>query len=308
MRIIFMGSPAFAIPSLDFLRKQYEICSVITQPDRPAGRGRSIRESAVKKLALSHNLPIAQPSSLRDEKILEQLSILESDLIVVAAFGQILPASILDLPKYGAINVHASLLPRWRGAAPIQAAILEGDERTGVTIMKMDPGLDTGPILSQNSVPIHRSETGGNLEERLAELGAKLLVETIPDYVIGEIVPSPQDDSAATYAPMLSKKDGQLDPAQTADRLARQVRAFEPWPTSFFFWQDLRIVVRSALPHPLESGTIGDVLEIEGLPAITTSTGSLVLKRIQPAGKRVMGAADFLNGSPEFIGANITQP
>ncbi len=308
MRIIFMGSPEFATPSLDALRRQYEICAVVTQPDRPAGRGQSMRESAVKELALAHYLPIIQPHSLRDEAAFEELVRLNAGLIVVAAYGKILPPNILELPEHGSVNVHASLLPRWRGAAPIQAAILEGDKQTGVTIMKMDAGLDTGPIISQKSIPIHKSDTGGNLEHKLSQLGAELLIETLPGYLSGEITPAPQDDSSATYAPMLRKKDGQLDPAQDADRLARQVSAFEPWPTSFFFWEDLRIVVRSARPHPSEIGTVGDVVEIEALPAITTAFGSLVLERIQPAGKREMSAADFLNGSPHFVGANIRRP
>lgn len=308
MRIIFMGSPDFATPSLDVLRETYEICVVVTQPDRPAGRGQSMHESAVKKLALAHHLHIIQPDSLRSSETIEKLGSLQADLIVVAAYGQILPARLLELPTHGSINVHASLLPRWRGAAPIQAAILAGDEETGVTIMKMDAGLDTGPILKQTSIPITKATTGGALTARLADLGAKLLFETIPDYVSGVITPKPQQDSSATYAPMLKKKDGQLDPAQNADQLARQVRAFEPWPTSYFFWGELRIVVRSARPHPSQVGSTGEVVELEGLPAITTASGSLVLERIQPAGKREMNAADFLNGSPDFIGATICRP
>ncbi len=308
MRIIFMGSPKFANPSLDALRTNYDVCAVFTQPDRPAGRGQAMRQSAVKDLALAHNIPIIQPESMRDEDAQIEISRLEPDLIVVAAYGQILPAAILELPVHGSINVHASLLPRWRGAAPVRAAMLAGDPETGVTIMKMDPGLDTGPILTQRSIPIGSEETGGELERKLAVLGADLLLDTIPGYISGEIKPSPQDDSAATYAPMLRKKDGHLDPSLAADRLARQVSAFEPWPTTYFFWEDLRIVVRSARAHSAEQGIFGDVFEIEGLPAITAGSGSLILERIQPAGKREMSASDFLNGSPSFIGARISGP
>jgi methionyl-tRNA formyltransferase len=305
MRIIFMGSPTFATPSLKALHERYEICAVITQPDRPAGRGRSLRESAVKKLAASHSLPILQPENLKDNGIYRDLSDFKADLIVVASFGQILPERILNLPKYGSINVHASLLPRWRGAAPIQASIVEGDERTGVTIMKMDAGLDTGPIIDQRSTPISEDETGGELESRLAVLGSQLIRDTIPGYISGEIVPSPQDDSLATYAPMLKKKDGQIDPGFDAARLSRQVRAYEPWPTSFFFWNNLRIVVRSARSMNQNIANPGEVFIFEGAPAIATIDGSLVLETIQPAGKREMKAADFLNGSPDFIGSII---
>jgi methionyl-tRNA formyltransferase len=307
MRIIFMGSPDFAIPSLDALQKSdHDVCAVVTQPDRPAGRGRKLRQSAVKKLAKSYHLPIIQPDTLRDESLFAEFNELKADLIVVAAYGQILPQRLLELPRYGCINVHASLLPRWRGAAPVQAAILEGDDDTGITIMKMDAGLDTGPILQQRSTPIEESETGGELEKRLAVLGGELLFDTIPAYVSGDVKPIEQDDSLATYAPMLKKKDGQIYFRQTAGRLARQVRAFEPWPSSFFFWDNLRIVVRAAHPHPHDSGTIGEVGKIDGLPAISTGSGSLILERIQPAGKREMSSVDFLNGSPDFIGSLIT--
>lgn len=305
MRIIFMGSPEFATPSLEALRSEHEVCVVVTQPDRPAGRGRRLHESAVKKLAQSYHLLIIQPERIRDESFIGELDALDAELAVIAAYGQILPAKILELPRYGCLNVHASLLPRWRGAAPVQAAILEGDPKTGVTIMKMDAGLDTGPILQQRTIAIREAETGGELEQRLAVQGSQLLIETLPVYVSGELKPYPQDDALATYAPMLKKKNGRMDFRQDADRLARQVRAFEPWPTSFFFWEDLRIVVRAAHTHPLALDAIGEVRRIEGLPAISTASGSLMLERIQPAGKREMDASDFLNGSPDFIGSQL---
>jgi methionyl-tRNA formyltransferase len=300
-----MGSPTFATPSLKALLERHEICAVITQPDRPAGRGRSLRESAVKKLAASHLLPILQPESLRDEGIYHDLGVLKADLIIVAAYGQILPERILYLPRFGSLNVHASLLPRWRGASPIQTSIVEGDEQTGVTIMKMDAGLDTGPLLDQRSTPIGGQETGGELESRLAVIGSQLVTDTLPGYISGDIVPLPQDDTLATYAPMLRKKDGQIDSGFDAARLARQVRAYEPWPTSFFFWNDLRIVVRSARSVDKDLAEPGEVFNLEGAPAIATVSGSLVLEQIQPAGKRVMNAVDFLNGSPDFVGSSI---
>ena len=300
-----MGSPDFATPSLSALVEEYEISAVVTQPDRPAGRGQSLRESAVKKLASSLYLPTLQPRNLREPDLLSELQKLKPGLVVVAAYGRILPEPILALPKYGCINVHASLLPRWRGAAPVQAAILEGDETTGVTIMKMDAGLDTGPLLRQATVTIENDDTGGTLEKKLAELGARLLVETVPSFISGEIQPAPQDDALATYAPMLKKKDGQIDTALSAQRLARQVRAFEPWPTSYFFWNGLRIVIRSAGPHPQSGGQPGDVFMLDSRPAIATGEGALVLTRIQPAGKRAMDASDFINGAPDFIGTHI---
>ena len=300
-----MGSPGFATPSLSALVEEHEISAVVTQPDRPAGRGQSLRESAVKKLASTLYLPTLQPRNLREPDLLSELKNLEPELVVVAAYGRILPEPILALPKYGCINVHASLLPRWRGAAPVQAAILEGDEATGVTIMKMDPGLDTGPLLRQATVAIENDDTGGTLEKKLAEFGARLLVETIPGYISGDIQPAPQDDALATYAPMLRKKDGQIDTSLSAERLARQVRAFEPWPTSYFFWNGLRIVIRSAGAHPHSFGQPGDVSMLDSRPAIATSEGALALTRIQPAGKRTMDASDFINGAPDFIGTHI---
>jgi methionyl-tRNA formyltransferase len=306
MNIVFMGSPDFAVPSLQALIKHYAVCAVVTQPDRRAGRGQSMRESAVKKLAVAHHLSIIQPQSLRDEEVYNELDVLHPDLIIVAAFGQILPQTILDLPRFGCINVHASLLPRWRGAAPVQAAILEGDSQTGVSIMEMDAGLDTGPILKQRSIAIHDDETGGDLENRLAELGSKVLLEVIPGLMSGDIKPMPQHEPQATYAPMIKKKDGHIDPTLTAERLARQVRAFEPWPTSFFFWDDLRIVVREARPHPHSTGSVGTIELLEGIPAINTADGSLLLDKIQPAGKREMSSKDFINGAPDFIGSTIS--
>jgi methionyl-tRNA formyltransferase len=230
---------------------------------------------------------------------------LHPDLIVVAAYGEILPTQILELPTYGSLNVHASLLPRWRGAAPVQAAILAGDELSGVTIMKMDAGMDTGPILSQQSTMIGDDETGGELQSRLADLGAELLIDTIPDYISGRLEPVPQDDDLATYAPMLKKQNGRIDLSFSAEKLSRQVLAFEPWPKSFFFWGDLRIVIKAAHPQTTSSGTIGDIVKLNSSPAIITTTGALVLDRIQPAGKREMPGRDFLNGHPDFIGSNL---
>jgi methionyl-tRNA formyltransferase len=308
MRIIFMGSPGFAVPSLDAVLREHQIVSVVTQPDRPAGRGRTPTPSAVKKRSLALGVEVLQPTSLKDQKVQAQLARLDPDLIIVAAFGQILPQVVLDTPRLGSINVHASLLPRWRGAAPIQAAILAGDRETGVTIMQMEAGLDTGPILAKEAVTIRSTETGGELSDRLAELGAELLKTTLTSFLRDEIKPVAQDERGATYAPMIKKADGLLDFSQPAAYLSRQVRAFEPWPSSFFFWNDTRIVVRSAYtvePTKLNPGRAGVV---DGLPAIGCSVGALVLDVLQPAGKRAMQGDEFLRGAKGFVGGKFITP
>src|SRR5215212_8244917 len=232
-KLVFMGSPNFALPSLQALNQQYEVVGVVTQPDRASGRGRALKAPPVKLLAQELGFPVIQPEKLRQPEAMEQLRAWNPDLIVVAAFGQILRKDVLDLPPFGCINVHASLLPRWRGAAPINAAILHGDEETGITIMKMDVGLDTGPILSQRSTPLTREDTAGSVIEKLSRLGADLLIVTLPDYLTGKIEPVPQPEEGMTYAPMLKKEEGQLDFTRPAEELERSVRAFNPWPGAF---------------------------------------------------------------------------
>jgi methionyl-tRNA formyltransferase len=217
------------------------------------------------------------------------------DLIVVAAFGQILRPEVLDLPRHGCINVHASLLPRWRGAAPIQAAILAGDAETGITIMKMDPGVDTGPLLSRRSLPIAPDDTAGTLFEKLAPLGAGLLLETLPAYLSGDLLPQPQEEDQASYAPMLKKEDGLLDFTHPAGDLARRVRAFHPWPGASMAWRGGRLKIQRARP---ESGKAapGETLTFRGWPAVGTADGLLVLEQVQPAGKKPMSGKAFLAG------------
>jgi methionyl-tRNA formyltransferase len=294
-----MGSPDFALPTLRALVEHYLVVGVVTQPDRPAGRGRILSPPPVKALADSLRLPVIQPHRLSEPQAMEQLREWEPDLIVVAAFGQILKPDVLELPHFGCINVHASLLPRWRGAAPIQAAILHGDNQSGVTIMRMDRGLDTGPILSQRAITITLQDTAESLGNRLAQLGAKLLIETLPAYIDGKIEPKPQDDSLATYAPMLEKESGRLDFHQPAEILARKVRAFNPWPGAFTVWQGnyLKVHQAHARAAPSISREPGTTVIIEGFPAITTSDGLLVLDEVQPAGKKSMPGNVFLNGA-----------
>lgn len=305
MRVVFMGSPKFALPSLETLAGSYTVVGVVTQPDRPAGRGQAPRPSSVKSWSLERGFSIAQPHRLKDPEAIQQLLVWKPSLIVVAAFGQILPPVVLDLPQWGCLNVHASLLPRWRGAAPIQAAILNGDTETGVTIMKMDPGLDTGPILSQQSINIHPDETGGDLTVRLAVLGAELLSETIPRYIQGTLQPTPQNDTQATYAPMLKKSDGRLDFSLSAKQLALQVRAYEPWPGSFLMWGQRRLVIHQAHAIDGEGVRPGNVIQVDGFPSIATGSGLLMLDIVQLAGRKEMPGDAFVCGAKDFIGAQL---
>jgi methionyl-tRNA formyltransferase len=300
-----MGSPDFAVPSLEALAAQVPVAGVVTQPDRPAGRGGTVRLPAVKQAALRLGIPVIQPERLRQPEVMDQLRLWSPDVIVVVAFGQILRPEVLDLPRFGCINVHGSLLPRGRGAAPIQAAILAGDAGTGITIMKMDPGVDTGPILSQRVLPIAPDDTGGSLFEKMSALGAELLIETLPRYLTGELVPTPQPADGATYAPMLKKEDGLLDFTQPAAALERRVRAMNPWPGAYFEWQGNRLKVQKAhtdfvftyMIQPAGKRTVHT-----GLPAIYGCDNTmLVLDEVQPAGKKSMPGKAFLSGARDWV-------
>jgi methionyl-tRNA formyltransferase len=309
-RVVFMGSPQFAIPTLRALMQGYQVVGVVTQPDRPSGRGRQLQPPPVKVLAQAHGLPVLQPASLRSPEAVAALQALHPDVIVVAAFGQILRPAVLDLPPFGCLNVHASLLPRWRGAAPISAAILAGDETAGITIMRMDPGLDTGPILRQDSLPIAPDDTSESLGEKLARLGADLLLDTLPDWLAGRIEPQPQDDALATFAPQLEKEQGHIDWSEPADAIARRVRAFHPWPGTFTTWQGapLRILRASAESSsvPSEGRTPpGTVVATPEGPTVATGRGWLRLIEVQPAGKRPMPADAFVRGARGFPGSRL---
>lgn len=293
---VFMGSPEFALPILRKLATEYPLVGVVTQPDQPAGRGRVLTPPPVKILADELGLPVIQPRRLSEPNALQQITSWAPQLIVVAAFGQILRPAVLDLPQFGCINVHASLLPRWRGASPIQAAILHGDEATGITIMRMDPGIDTGPILSQKSIPISPTDTDASLSARLADLGANLLIETLPAYLSGEKVAQSQDDDFATYAPIIKKEQGLLDFSTPAISLERQVRAFDPWPGTYFYWKDQLIKVHRAHVHDGLLSLPGKHLIHRGLPAISTSNSILVLDELQLAGRKVQTGKAFLLG------------
>jgi methionyl-tRNA formyltransferase len=291
-----MGSPDFSLPSLRALARGYEVVGVVTQPDRASGRGREVRMPPVKALALELGLPVVQPEKLRASEAMEQLRAWAPDLIAVAAFGQILRKDVLELPRHGCINVHASLLPRWRGAAPINAAILAGDEVTGVTIMQMDVGLDTGPMLAQRSIRLRRDDTAGSVTQALSMLGAELLIDTLPRWLAGEIQPEPQDDARATYAPMLKKEDGRLDFNYDVNELERRVRAFNPWPGAYLEWDGVMLKVHRA--H-VEQGNaeVGERLILQNQPAVGAAGGILVLDELQPPGKKSMSGRSFLSGA-----------
>ncbi len=307
LRVVFMGTPEFAVPTLKKLIATQHVVGVVTRPDKPKGRSKHPVPSPVKEVALAHGLPLLQPRTLRSEEVQAALRAWEPEVIVVAAFGLILPNAVLEMPPHGCVNVHASLLPRWRGAAPVAAAILAGDQETGVTIMLMDEGVDTGPILAQKREPILPEDTTATLSERLAQLGADLLAETLPLWARGEIVPQPQDERQATYAPMLRKEDGWIDWREPAVLIERRVRAYQPWPTAMTRWQGKVLKILRARPHPTThlAKLPGTVVAWEQGAAVVTGEGVLELLEVQLAGKRPLEVVAFLRGARGFIGSRL---
>jgi methionyl-tRNA formyltransferase len=302
-----MGSPRFSVPTLDALVDVYQVVGVVTQPDRPAGRGSRLRPPAVKIAAEAHALPVFQPESLDTPEALAQLEAWEPDVIVVVAFGQLLPPPILDLPPHGCLNVHASLLPRWRGPAPVTAALMAGDGVTGVTVMRMDEGLDTGPIIAQREEPIRPQDTAKTLTRRLAQMGADLLVDTLPAYLAGELEPRPQAEEEATYSRLLTKEDGRLDWSRPAVELDRQIRAVTPWPGAFTTCQGRRLKILRAEPLPdwQAEGPPGTVVCLDDGAAVITGEGALKLLEVQLAGRKALPIEPFLCGQRDFIGADL---
>lgn len=306
-RVVFMGTPEFAVPSLQALLATQQVVGVVTQPDKPAGRGNQLRPSPVKLVAQDAGVPVYQPKSLRKEETAEPLNAWEPDVIVVAAFGQILRPHVLYLPPSGSINVHASLLPRWRGASPIQHAILAGDTETGITLMQMDEGLDTGPIYVREAIPIEPRETAATLHDRLALLGAELLRRYLDDILAGNIPQIVQSNEGSTYAPMVRKEAGLIDWQQSTIVIDRLIRAMRPWPGAYTDWngESFKILHAEPLQADLPIGEPGRVFAWENRAGVMTSDGALVLESVQLAGKRAMSAAEFRRGRPDFIGAQL---
>ena len=304
-RVLFMGTPDFAVPSLATLAdSSHDLVGVITQPDRPAGRGRRLVSSPVKRFAVERSLTVLQPPTLRSEESVAAIAALDPDVVVVAAYGLILPQAVLDIPTQGSLNVHGSLLPRYRGAAPITAAILAGEETTGVTIMLMDAGMDTGPMLSQSACPIGADDTAGDLTARLAISGASLLMATLPRWLAGEIEPQPQDSALATYAPMVRKQDGDIDWTRSARWIARQVRAYQPWPGATTRWdgRSLKILKAQSVHIPMGDEDPGRVVSWRDGVAVVTGEGLLRLSQVQLAGKRALPMREFRHGHLQFLG------
>lgn len=300
-----MGTPEFAVPCLQTLIETRTVVGVVTQPDRPAGRGNKLRPSPVKVAAEAAGLPVYQPPSLRKEPSAQPLSAWRPDLIVVAAFGQILRPHVLNLPPKGCLNVHASLLPRWRGASPIQHAILAGDATTGVTLMQMDEGLDTGGMYVQEALDIDPRETAATLHDRLAALGAGMLRRHLDPILAGHLRPVAQDDVAATYAPMIRKEAGEIDWRQGAMEIDRQVRAMTPWPGAYTWWANdiLKILGARLMMGPRPTGEPGlVVLGAEGV-VVLAGEGGLVLEAVQLPGRRPAAVEAFMRGHPEFVGS-----
>lgn len=300
LKIVFMGSPEFAAPSLRKLSMEFEVVGVVTQPDRPKGRGRKLASPPVKLLSDTLGLEVIQPITLKNEEAIEKIRRWQPDVIVVAAFGQILRQNILELPDLGCVNVHPSLLPRWRGASPVQAALLNGDLITGVTIMKLISKLDAGPMFDQVKTEIMPDDTAGALESRLAEMGSDLLIDVMKKYSKGCITLQPQDEDQATYAPMIKKEDGKLDFNQPAEYLERMVRAFNPSPGAHLMWQDNFLKIHRACVNNKACDNPGCRKVIDGYPALGTTNGWLILDQVQPAGKKIMQGDMFLRGAQHW--------
>ena len=309
LKVVFMGTPAFAVPVLaSVLDNGQNVLSVYTRSDRPAGRGKRVVQPAVKKYALERGLPVIQPSSLkRDQQAQRELAALGPDIIVVAAYGLILPGDIINLPRLGCLNVHPSLLPRYRGPSPVASAILEGDAVTGVTIMQLDEGMDSGPILSQRETPIGPDETTVDLTMRLFKMGAALLLEVLPPWERGEIRATPQDQSEATVTKRLTKGDGEVDWGRSAAYIARHVRANHPWPGSFTHWRGrlLRIIEASVseTESPASPGSV--VRLLKGRVGICSGEGVLEVRQVQLEGRRAVDVGDFLVGHRDFLGSEV---
>lgn len=307
MRVVFLGTGDIGVPSLRALAARHDVAAVFTQPDRPAGRDLKLRASPVKAAALALGLPVFQPEKIRRPEAVAELAGFGAEVIVVVAYGQILPRSILEMPRLGCLNVHASLLPRHRGASPIHSAILAGDTESGVTIMQMDEGLDTGPMLRAVRTPIGSEETAGSLHDRLGELAPGALLEVLDALAAGTLRPEKQDDTLATHAPKLTKQDGCIDWTEPAAEIDRRVRGLTPWPGAFTFLPDGRMLkIHRASPLSQPGGAPGEVLTASGEGICVAATaGAMLLREVQAAGGRRQSAADFLRGNPVQPGTRL---
>ncbi|MEM7081426.1 MAG: methionyl-tRNA formyltransferase [Pseudomonadota bacterium] len=305
LNVLFAGTPDFAVPSLRALdqwcsAEGHRLAGVWTQPDRPAGRGRSLRQSPVKDYAISRDLRVFQPKSLKHDESIADLAMAQPDLMVVVAYGLLLPQMVLDIPTYGCLNVHASLLPRWRGAAPIQRAVAAGDSHSGVGIMQMEAGLDTGPVWREARVPLAPNETGGTLHDRLAILGAETLIDALPTVLAQSVAPTVQAVDGVTYAHKLTKAEARIDWRQRADEIERQIRAFNPWPVSHTVLGDKSVRIFAAdirAAKSTDEAQPGTIISLDEGLHVATGHGVLRVTELQPAGKRVMSAADYLRAT-----------
>jgi len=299
---LFMGSPHYAVTILETLvDNHHNIIGVVTQPDKRVGRGRKFQSPPVKVFADQLDIPVVQPGNLKRKSFNAQLEEMRPGLIIVAAYGKILPGYILNFPKWGCINVHGSLLPRWRGASPVQAAILHGDTESGVTIMKMDEGIDTGDVLSQKSISLDEDETSQTLMKKIAEIGAELLVNTISNYISGELTPIKQPDKGATYAGLIQKKDGLINFKRSAQMIERKVRALQPWPIAYFDWNGKNVKLFSAKILNTKQLAAGQRGKINKYPCIGTKTHDLLLLDLKVPGKRRLDGKVFLNGARDWV-------
>jgi methionyl-tRNA formyltransferase len=306
VRIVFMGTPQFAVTILEsLLQSAYEVLAVYTQPDKPAGRGRPVVLPPVKRLALERQIQVIQPKTFKSREVVEQLASFQPELIIVAAFRAILPPEVLSLPQFDCLNVHPSLLPRHRGPSPVANTILCGDEITGVTIMLMEAGLDTGPILAQEEVGISFMDTTDSLSAKLADAGARLLLETLPKWLGGKLRPQAQDESQATHSKLITSKDAEIDWHLSALELWRRVRAYNPWPSCYTWCQGKRLKIHEAIPlDDVVEGEMGEVITLAEPPGVgvVTGQGILGLYQVQLEGRREMAVEDFVRGKRDFIG------
>ncbi|MFT4106533.1 MAG: methionyl-tRNA formyltransferase [Lacrimispora sp.] len=310
MRIVFMGTPDFSVPALTSLVEAgHEVLAVITQPDKPKGRGKEIQMTPVKEKALEYGIPVYQPVKAREPEFVSLLADMKPDVIVVVAFGQILPKSILDIPEFGCVNIHASLLPKYRGASPIQYAVINGEKESGITTMMMAEGIDTGDMLDQEVIDLDKNETGGSLHEKLSEVGGKLIVKTLEKLKEGTAVRTPQDDSKATHVGMIKKSMGDIDWSMDAVSIERLIRGLNPWPSAYTSWDGkvMKLWEATVLEKEYE-GVCGQVVEVGwDCLIIKTGKGSLSLKELQLQGKKRLDAGAFLRGYPVSVGTVLKQ-